>query len=124
MSRFFSIGGMSPSGGEGEMGGAGQRRPLAPLRSHDELAKDPRFSEYFDAVDANPDLLVQETGIEGFQKFRGDAALVRHEERDGRGVITQEVQRSDPTGSGTYHVKYEQTGKGRVTLTEAKRVHE
>jgi hypothetical protein len=119
---FYSIGGMAPSGGEGKMNA--RASPPASHRSRDELAADPRYSEYFDAVNANPDLLVQETGVEGFHKFRGDAALVHAEERDGRGVITQEIQRSDPNGSGTYHARWEPTAPGRLTMTDVKRVHE
>lgn len=94
-------------------------------RSHAELAADPRFSEYYDAVDRNPDLLVQETGVEGFQSFRGDAALVHGEERDSHtGAIHQYVQRSDPNGSGTYDVKWEQTGRGRLAVTDVRRTHD
>lgn len=120
MGKFISVPGMAPSGGEGQMGSRPGRARLSP----GDLAKDPRYSEYYDAVNANPDLLVQETGVEGFQKFRGDAALVHAEERDGRGVITQEIQRSDPNGSGTYHATWEQTGPGKLTMTNVKRVHE
>lgn len=90
--------------------------------SRSELAADPQFKEYYDNI--TDDMLVQETGVEGFNRFRGDCALVRGEERDGRGTITQEIQRSDPTGSGTYHATWEPTAKGRLTMTNVKRVHE
>src|SRR5665213_4197020 len=121
MANFISIPGMAPSGGEGQMNSRGAASRL----SREELAANPRFSEYYDAVDANPDLLVQETGVEGFQKIRGDAALVHGEERDQHtGAIHQYVQRSDPTGSGTYDVKWEQTGPGKLSVTDVKRTHD
>lgn len=104
---------------------SGGARGAASRLSHEELAKNPRFSEYYDAVDANPDLLVQETGVEGFHKMRGDAALVHGEERDQHtGAIHQYVQRSDPLGSGTYDVKWEQTGPGKLSVTDVKRTHD
>ena len=101
---------------------SGGARGAASRLSREELAKNPRFSEYYDAVDANPDLLVQETGVEGFHKLRGDAALVHGEERDQHtGAIHQYVQRSDPLGSGTYDVKWEPTARGRLEVTNVKR---
>lgn len=119
---FYSIPGMAPSGGEGQMGA--RRTATVPRRTRDELAADPQFSEYYDAVNKDPSLLVQETGVEGYHRFRGDACLVHAEERDGRGVITQEIQRSDPNGSGTYHTRWEPTAPGRLTMTDVKRVFE
>lgn len=113
MAKFYSIGGLPPRQPDG-------RREFQPLPS---LESNPNLREWLAARKRTSHTRV---GIEGKNLFRGDPALVHGEEHDQHsGTVTQYVQRSDPTGSGTYAVEWK-PGEGERTMvqTRARRTFE
>jgi hypothetical protein len=123
MSRFYSIPGMAPS------------QPKENPRSfslpdiHDE-AHEAQLGEWLRSREGNPSH--QTIGLDPGDKvhFRDLAgedrpAIVIGEERDQRtGAIDLHVRASDPSGSGTYRLRFEGDTQTSMRTTDVRRIHE
>lgn len=115
MSKFISVGGMRPSGGEGEM----NSRKAAPMPEPTEEQLKARFGEYYKS---RGDTMTSAFADVGDQfKFRGDNAIVRHVEKEHDGSQSLTVQRSTQGDSGTYVVKVQPDNQRSQVVTEVKR---
>ena len=117
--RFFSFPGMSHganSGGEQPLP-PGYRGPLP------DISDNPQFSEWLKSRSPTSH---KTFGVDGYNHFRGDVCRVEGEEHDAaKQESTIWVQRSDPSGSGTYKVTAKPgDGPRQMVITESKRVFE
>lgn len=90
-------------------------------RNEELVRQNPLLAEY---AASRKETSHRATGVEGYNHFRGDVALVHGEEKHQDGSIHQYVQRSDATGSGTYDVKWEPTDRRSMEITNVRRIHE
>lgn len=113
MARFISIPGVRPVQSDV---GPGFRGSLPDIHGN------PQFSEWLASRKPTSHTA---TGIDGFNRLRGEVAYVEGEEINHHtGEIEQSVIRNDATGSGTYRVTWEPNGDRGMVVKEAKRVHE
>jgi hypothetical protein len=111
--KFISIPGVRPIQSDV---GPGFRGPLPDPR------ESPQMEEFYAARKPTSH---ETTGIDGFNRFRGDVCRVEGEEKDQRtGEITQWVQRSSATDAGSHKVVWEPNGERGMVIKETRRVFE
>lgn len=115
MGKFFSIGGMSPSGGEGNMGGSKSYNPKLP--SMEQLkARHPEFYKNRSEVST-----ASFADVGDRFKLHGDEAKVLHVERNSDGSQELTVQRSAQGNSGTYKIGISPDKGRRQQISKIKR---
>jgi hypothetical protein len=123
MTRFFSIGGMSPSGGEG---GMGQRGGESYSQARETVRQDPRYAEFFADRDRRereqPDHFASGFTPGDRERFGGEAATVEHVEFDQHSGKERLYMRGDKTG--TFIADWQKTDANTAVLQRAKRTHE
>lgn len=118
MSRFWSIPGMSPSGGEGKMGGRKSTTPSPPTKEQLQA----RYGDYYKN---RGDQMTSAFADVGDQvKIRGDNAVVRHVEKNSDGSQDLTVQRSSQVGSGTYKVSIASDNHRTQYVSKIKPTHD
>lgn len=118
MSKFFSISGMGPSGGEGEMGGSRWRRQGETVPT-ETLEK--RWPDYYKN---RPDAPTSFAEVGDLYKFQGENAKVLHEAHNADGSTEVTVQKSAKGNSGTYKLKTEAAPGRKRVVTNVKRTFE
>lgn len=116
MGRFYSIPGMSPSGGEGEMSRfsrQGEEVPLEKLHA--------RYPEFYKSRPEYPRSFAE---VGDRFKFHGDEAKVLHQESNRDGSIDVTVQRSVRGNSGTYLLKATPDKNRKLVVSDVKRTFE
>lgn len=115
MGKFFSVPGMPPSGGEGQMGS----RPPTPVPEPTREQLEARYGQYYKD---RGDVLTSSFAEAGDDfKLHGDDAIVRHVEKNSDGSQELTVQRSVRGNSGTYQVKVKPDNNRSQVVTEVKR---
>lgn len=127
MSKFYSIGGMSPTGGEGEQGvtksdGPQEIADLVHGWYGEEVAANPRVQEFLKARGDTSHDVITEVGEKFHYKREGVGGVVLHEEKDSHtGRIEQTVQVSSQTDSGTRKLTWEPSGPRTMVQVDDKR---
>lgn len=119
MGRFYSIGGMAPSGGEGRMGLRGDGRAAAARAS---AREDPLNAEFYAERERmareEPDRFASGFGPGDRERFGDEAATVEHVEFDTTTGTERLWMRGDR--SGTWISEWQKTSQDTAVLQRAK----
>lgn len=119
MSKFFSVPGMAPSGGEGNMGGRFKRMMTEMPTQEQVEARNPDYYKN------RSDTLDSPFGQVGEKyKFRGDDAVIRHVEQNSDGTQDMTVQRSSRIDSGSYKLTVSKDAGRKQVISKVKRTFE